>query len=166
MDVPQSTTELLRLKRRLEDGRLNQNGTNQNKVQLLLEDGTAYPLEGTLAVPRRHGGSDHRVRHPAGCLSQSEGRSPAGHVRPGGGEGRRQRAGHPDSPAGGVARSQGKSRRADRGRRGQGRTADAHARPRHRRPMARLLGSCTRRPGDRRGHAESAARRCRERGSL
>ena len=48
MDVPQSTAELLRLNRRLEDGRLNQNGTNQNKVKLLLEDGTAYSQEGTL----------------------------------------------------------------------------------------------------------------------
>lgn len=47
-DVPQSTTELLRLRRRWEDGRLNPNGTNQKKVKLLLEDGTAYPLEGTL----------------------------------------------------------------------------------------------------------------------
>ncbi len=48
VDVPQSTTELLRLKRRLEDNRLSQNGTNQNKVKLILEDGSAYPLEGML----------------------------------------------------------------------------------------------------------------------
>jgi len=48
VDVPQSTTELLRLKRHLEDGRLKYGGTNQNKVKLLLEDGAAYPLEGTL----------------------------------------------------------------------------------------------------------------------
>ena len=48
VDVPQSTAELLRLNRRLQDGRLNQNGTNQNKVKLLLEDGTAYSQEGTL----------------------------------------------------------------------------------------------------------------------
>ncbi|MFH1480473.1 MAG: efflux RND transporter periplasmic adaptor subunit [Pseudomonadota bacterium] len=48
VDVLQSTTELLRLKRNLNHGRLNQNGTNQNKVRLVLEDGTAYPLEGTL----------------------------------------------------------------------------------------------------------------------
>jgi membrane fusion protein (multidrug efflux system) len=48
VDVPESTTELLRLRRRLEDGRLNQNGTNQSKVKLILEDGTMYPLEGTL----------------------------------------------------------------------------------------------------------------------
>ncbi|MBW1954764.1 MAG: efflux RND transporter periplasmic adaptor subunit [Deltaproteobacteria bacterium] len=48
VDVAQSTTELLRLKRRLADGRLNHDGTNQGKVKLLMEDGTAYPLEGTL----------------------------------------------------------------------------------------------------------------------
>jgi membrane fusion protein (multidrug efflux system) len=48
VDVPQSTTEVLRLKRRLEDGRLNQNGRNQSKVKLLMEDGEAYPLRGTL----------------------------------------------------------------------------------------------------------------------
>ncbi|OQY07806.1 MAG: efflux transporter periplasmic adaptor subunit [Desulfobacteraceae bacterium 4572_123] len=43
-DIPQSTAELLRLRK----GRLNHNGTDQNKVKLILEDGTAYPLEGTL----------------------------------------------------------------------------------------------------------------------
>jgi membrane fusion protein (multidrug efflux system) len=43
-DVPQSTTELLRLR----NGGLNEKGANQNKVKLILEDGTAYPLEGTL----------------------------------------------------------------------------------------------------------------------
>ncbi|MEW6138779.1 MAG: efflux RND transporter periplasmic adaptor subunit [Thermodesulfobacteriota bacterium] len=47
-DVPQSTVELLRLRRRLDDIRLNQNGKNQNRVKILLEDGTEYPLEGTL----------------------------------------------------------------------------------------------------------------------
>jgi membrane fusion protein (multidrug efflux system) len=48
VDVPQSTTELLRLKRRLEQGSLTYDGRNQNKVKLMLEDGTVYPLEGTL----------------------------------------------------------------------------------------------------------------------
>ena len=48
VDVAQSTTELLRLKRRLGDGRLNHDGTNQSKVKLLMEDGTAYHSEGTL----------------------------------------------------------------------------------------------------------------------
>jgi membrane fusion protein, multidrug efflux system len=48
VDVTQSTSELLRLRRRIEDGRLSSSGTNRNKVGLILEDGTAYPLEGTL----------------------------------------------------------------------------------------------------------------------
>jgi len=48
VDVPQSTTKLLRLKRRIEDNRLNQHEKNQNKVKLILEDDTAYPQEGTL----------------------------------------------------------------------------------------------------------------------
>jgi membrane fusion protein (multidrug efflux system) len=48
VDVPQSTTELLRLQRRLADGRLSHGGTDQSAVQLILEDGTQYPLEGTL----------------------------------------------------------------------------------------------------------------------
>ncbi|MBW1870506.1 MAG: efflux RND transporter periplasmic adaptor subunit [Deltaproteobacteria bacterium] len=47
-DVPQSTTELLRLKRRLKDGRLNQNGTEQNNIKLILEDNTTYPQEGRM----------------------------------------------------------------------------------------------------------------------
>ena len=48
VDVPQSTAELLRLQGRLADGRLIRDGNNQNAVQLILEDGTKYPSEGTL----------------------------------------------------------------------------------------------------------------------
>lgn len=48
VDVPQSATELLRLRRRLEAGRLKCDGTNGNKVKLILSDGSNYPLEGTL----------------------------------------------------------------------------------------------------------------------
>jgi membrane fusion protein (multidrug efflux system) len=48
VDVPQSTTELLRLRRRLEEGRLNHNGQIRNKVRLILEDDAKYPLEGAL----------------------------------------------------------------------------------------------------------------------
>jgi membrane fusion protein (multidrug efflux system) len=48
VDVPQSTTELLHLQQRLGDGRLTHDGVNQNKVELIQEDGTSYPLEGTL----------------------------------------------------------------------------------------------------------------------
>ena len=47
VDVLQSTTELLQLKRSLNDGILNQNGTGLKKVKLIMEDGSLYPLEGT-----------------------------------------------------------------------------------------------------------------------
>ena len=48
VDVPQSTAELLRLRQRMADGRLTHDGKNQKKVKLIMEDGTPYPLEGTL----------------------------------------------------------------------------------------------------------------------
>lgn len=48
VDVPQSTADLLRLQRRLTNGQLNRDGGKQNQVHLILEDGTPYPLEGTL----------------------------------------------------------------------------------------------------------------------
>ncbi|MBI4633536.1 MAG: efflux RND transporter periplasmic adaptor subunit [Deltaproteobacteria bacterium] len=48
VDVPQSTTEVLRLRRSLEDGSLSRNGQLRDKVRLLLEDGSRYSKEGTL----------------------------------------------------------------------------------------------------------------------
>lgn len=48
VDVTQSTSELLKLQRRMEEGQLQRNGALQNKVRLVLEDNTVYPLEGTL----------------------------------------------------------------------------------------------------------------------
>lgn len=48
VDVPQSTTELLQLKRRLADGRLSHDGEGQNSVRIIQEDGMPHPLEGTL----------------------------------------------------------------------------------------------------------------------
>jgi len=48
VDVSQSTTDMLHLKRRLKDGRLKKNVKDHNKVRLILEDGTPYPLEGVL----------------------------------------------------------------------------------------------------------------------
>ncbi len=47
VDVPQSATDLLRLKRRLEAGQLKHDSTNANKVRLILPDGSSYALEGT-----------------------------------------------------------------------------------------------------------------------
>ena len=48
VDVTQSSAELLRLKGHLEAGRISADGKNGRKVRLLLEEGTPYPLEGTL----------------------------------------------------------------------------------------------------------------------
>lgn len=48
VDVPESTAKLLRLKRRLEEGQLQANGTDLSRVRIFQEDGSAYPLEGTL----------------------------------------------------------------------------------------------------------------------
>jgi len=48
VDVPQSTTELMRLQSRLAGGQLSRNGEIRNKVRLLLEDDAKYPWEGTL----------------------------------------------------------------------------------------------------------------------
>lgn len=47
VDVSQSISDLMRLKRRMEDGHLDQSGESQKKVKLILDDGTEYPLEGT-----------------------------------------------------------------------------------------------------------------------
>ena len=48
VDVTQSSADLLKLKQNLASGMLKNNGAAQAKVKLLLEDGTAYPLPGTL----------------------------------------------------------------------------------------------------------------------
>jgi len=48
VDVTQSSAELLRLKQNLASGLLISNGAVQARVRLLLEDGSPYPLPGTL----------------------------------------------------------------------------------------------------------------------
>jgi membrane fusion protein (multidrug efflux system) len=48
VDLTQSSAELLRLKKALAGGEIRRNGAGQAKVSLILEDGTPYPLEGTL----------------------------------------------------------------------------------------------------------------------
>jgi membrane fusion protein (multidrug efflux system) len=48
VDVTQSSAELLRLKQNLASGQLKNNKTSQARVKLVLEDGSAYPLPGTL----------------------------------------------------------------------------------------------------------------------
>ncbi|HQN26673.1 MAG TPA: efflux RND transporter periplasmic adaptor subunit [Syntrophales bacterium] len=48
VDVPQSTADLLRLRKNLAEGKLQRDGTLRNKVRLILEDGTPYPQAGSL----------------------------------------------------------------------------------------------------------------------
>jgi membrane fusion protein (multidrug efflux system) len=48
VDVPQSTAELLRLRSRLEDNHMSQDGENHKEVKLILENGKEYPFKGTL----------------------------------------------------------------------------------------------------------------------
>ena len=48
VDVTQSSSELLRLRRNLENGTMTRSGPVAGKVTLLLEDGTPYAREGTL----------------------------------------------------------------------------------------------------------------------
>jgi membrane fusion protein (multidrug efflux system) len=48
VDVTQSSAELLRMKQNLAKGLLKTDGATQARVKLLLEDGSAYPLSGTL----------------------------------------------------------------------------------------------------------------------
>ncbi len=48
VDVTQSSAEVLRLKQSLAKGLLKSDGVKEAKVRLILEDGTQYPIEGTL----------------------------------------------------------------------------------------------------------------------
>jgi membrane fusion protein (multidrug efflux system) len=48
VDIPQSVAEMLRFRRRREDGSLEHDEVSQKQVALVLTDGTHYPLEGTL----------------------------------------------------------------------------------------------------------------------
>lgn len=46
VDIPQSSADLLKLRRQIMDGKLTKDG--KAKVQLILEDGSTYPLQGDL----------------------------------------------------------------------------------------------------------------------
>ena len=48
VDVTRSSSEMLKLKQNLASGLLKNNGAAQAKVKLMLEDGSTYPLSGTL----------------------------------------------------------------------------------------------------------------------
>jgi membrane fusion protein (multidrug efflux system) len=48
VDATQSSATLLRIKRNIASGLLKVSGSNHTQVNLILEDGTTYPLEGTM----------------------------------------------------------------------------------------------------------------------
>ena len=48
VDLTQSSVDGLRLRREMQEGRLQTNGPNTARVRLILEDGTEYPLDGKL----------------------------------------------------------------------------------------------------------------------
>jgi len=48
VDVPQSTTEVLKLRRALQEKKIIHGGESLKKVRLILEDGNTYPWTGTL----------------------------------------------------------------------------------------------------------------------
>ncbi|MCW3478081.1 efflux RND transporter periplasmic adaptor subunit [Neisseriaceae bacterium JH1-16] len=50
VDVTQASTQVLKLKRELAEGQLQSDGDNGAKVKLVLEDGSAYPIEGHLEL--------------------------------------------------------------------------------------------------------------------
>ena len=138
VDVTQSSAELLRLKRNLETGRLSANGENGKKVRIFLEDGTRYPLEGTLqfrdvTVDPATGSFTLRivVPNPKHLLL------PGMFVRAMVQEGIAEQA--ILVPQQGVSRTPKGDPTPWCGRVRQGPAADADARPRHRRPMAPLF---------------------------
>jgi len=73
-----------------------------NQAAALATTGRRNPLSprGHAGVRRSDGRPDHRLRHPAGPLSQSGSPAPARYVRPGTGSGRRPGTGAAGAPAG------------------------------------------------------------------
>ena len=49
VDVTQTSTDILQMKRAMEEGKIKGNGDGQAKVKLILDNGDVYPLEGKLA---------------------------------------------------------------------------------------------------------------------
>ncbi len=48
VDVTQSTADILKLRRQMQEGLLEKNGRNQQEVRLFLDDNSEYPLKGKL----------------------------------------------------------------------------------------------------------------------
>ena len=166
VDVTQSSASLLRLQQSMASGTLKRDSANRAKVKLILEDGTPYPLEGALqfqdvTVDPTTGSYILRIVFPNPKRVLLPGMFARAILE----EGVNEQA--LLVPQQGVGRDpKGNPTCVDRGCRGQGPAADAHAGSPDRRQVARFGRPCARRSGDRRGGAEGQARRFREGGSL
>lgn len=120
VDVTQSSTEVLRLKRSLEDGTLQRADQDHAAVRLLLEDGSEYGLTGHAPVRRRERGREHRHGDLAGHLPEPQAGTASGHVRARHPERRRGRSGHFVAAARPFARRQGQPHHVCGQRRKQG----------------------------------------------
>ncbi len=101
VDVTQSSADLLRLRRGLASGRLTQDDESRAQGEAAARGRHALPARGDAQVPRRDGGPDHRLGHPAHGLPEPRPRPPARHVRAGDrrGGGRASRRSSPPSRA-------------------------------------------------------------------
>lgn len=78
VDLTQSMSEILRLQRALEEGSLKRAGKDATQVTLTLEDGTRYPLAGTLSL------SEISVDQGTGSVAiRAKFPNPDGKLRPG-----------------------------------------------------------------------------------
>ena len=48
VDVTQSTADILKLRRQMQEGQLVRSGQSRQEVKLIMDDGTEYPLKGTM----------------------------------------------------------------------------------------------------------------------
>ena len=81
VDVTQSSAELLRLRRRLRRRRADERRPERGARHLLLEDGTAYPLDGRLQFTEVNGRREHRRGDAARGVPEPRRGAAAGDVR-------------------------------------------------------------------------------------
>ncbi len=79
VDMNQSSSELLALRRAV--ARREGDGSTTANVTLTLDDGTAYPHQGTFQFQRSVGGYHHRLGNAARAVPESGRRAAAGNVR-------------------------------------------------------------------------------------
>ena len=107
VDVTQSSSEVLRLRRAMASGELKRATDDAARVTLQLEDGTPYPQEGVLQFSDVTVDASHRRDHAARPVPESRRRAVAEHVRARRHRGRGARKRPAGAAAGRDARQQG-----------------------------------------------------------